>query len=231
TLTADHADSLGTGAVANRGVLQVGEGELENTLSGSGSLVKTGTGELTLSGDNSYSGGTTIIGGTLTADHADSLGTGAVANRGVLQVGEGELENTLSGSGSLVKTGTGELTLSGDNSYSGGTTIIGGTLTADHADSLGTGAVANSGVLQVGEGELENTLSGSGSLVKTGTGELTLSGDNSYSGGTTIIGGTLTADHADSLGTGAVANSGVLQVGEGELENTLSGSGSLVKTG
>ncbi|EMU8155571.1 fibronectin-binding autotransporter adhesin ShdA [Salmonella enterica] len=231
TLTADHADSLGSGDIDNSGVLKVGEGDLENTLSGSGSLVKTGTGELTLSGGNDYSGGTTIIGGTLTADHADSLGTGAVANSGVLQVGEGELENTLSGSGSLVKTGTGELTLSGDNSYSGGTTIIGGTLTADHADLLGTGAVANSGVLQVGEGEQENTLSGSGSLVKTGTGELTLSGDNSYSGGTTIIGGTLTADHADSLGTGAVANSGVLQVGEGELENTLSGSGSLVKTG
>ncbi|OSJ42562.1 AIDA autotransporter-like protein ShdA, partial [Salmonella enterica subsp. enterica serovar Newport str. SHSN003] len=56
---------------------------------------------------------------------------------------------------------------------------------ADHADSLGTGAVANSGVLQVGEGKLKNTLSGTGSLVKTGTGELTLSGDNDYSGGTT----------------------------------------------
>ncbi|EEE0749003.1 fibronectin-binding autotransporter adhesin ShdA [Salmonella enterica subsp. enterica serovar Oslo] len=231
TLTADHADSLGTGAVANSGVLQVGEGELENTLSGSGSLVKTGTGELTLSGDNSYSGGTTIIGGTLTADHADSLGTGAVANSGVLQVGEGELENTLSGSGSLVKTGTGELTLSGDNTYSGGTTITGGTLTADHADSLGTGAIANSGVLQVGEGELKNTLSGSGSLVKTGTGELTLNGDNDYSGGTTIDDGVLIADNADSLGTGAVANNGVLQVGEGELKNTLSGTGSLVKIG
>ncbi|MDJ3503932.1 fibronectin-binding autotransporter adhesin ShdA [Salmonella enterica] len=231
TLTADHADSLGSGDIDNSGVLKVGEGDLENTLSGSGSLVKTGTGELTLSGDNTYSGGTTITGGTLTADHADSLGSGDIDNSGVLKVGEGDLENTLSGSGSLVKTGTGELTLSGGNDYSGGTTIIGGTLTADHADSLGTGAVANSGVLQVGEGELENTLSGSGSLVKTGTGELTLSGDNSYSGGTTIIGGTLTADHADSLGTGAVANSGVLQVGEGELENTLSGSGSLVKTG
>ncbi|EJJ5325229.1 autotransporter outer membrane beta-barrel domain-containing protein [Salmonella enterica subsp. enterica serovar Typhimurium] len=231
TLTADHADSLGSGDIDNSGVLKVGEGELENILSGSGSLVKTGTGELTLSGDNTYSGGTTITGGTLTADHADSLGSGDIDNSGVLKVGEGDLENTLSGSGSLVKTGTGELTLSGGNDYSGGTTIIGGTLTADHADSLGTGAVANSGVLQVGEGELENTLSGSGSLVKTGTGELTLSGDNSYSGGTTIIGGTLTADHADSLGTGAVANSGVLQVGEGELENTLSGSGSLVKTG
>ncbi|HHW8855339.1 TPA: fibronectin-binding autotransporter adhesin ShdA [Salmonella enterica] len=231
TLTADHADSLGSGDIDNSGVLQVGEGELENTLFGSGSLVKTGTGELTLSGDNSYSGGTTISGGTLTADHADSLGTGTIANSGVLQVGEGELENTLSGTGSLVKTGTGELTLSGDNTYSGGTTITGGTLTADHADSLGSGDIDNSGVLKVGEGELENTLSGSGSLVKTGTGELTLSGDNTYSGGTTITGGTLTADHADSLGTGAIANSGVLQVGEGELENTLSGAGSLVKTG
>ncbi len=231
TLTADHADSLGTGAIVNSGVLQVGEGELENTLSGSGALVKTGTGELTLSGDNSYSGDTTITGGTLTADHADSLGTGVIANSGVLQVGEGELENTLSGSGAVVKTGTGELTLSGDNTYSGGTTITGGTLTADHADSLGTGVIANSGVLQVGEGELENTLSGSGSLVKTGTGELTLSGDNTYSGDTTITGGTLTADHADSLGTGDIDNSGVLQVGEGELENTLSGTGSLVKTG
>ncbi|EGI6110287.1 fibronectin-binding autotransporter adhesin ShdA [Salmonella enterica subsp. enterica serovar Mgulani] len=231
TLTADHADSLGTGAVANSGVLQVGEGELENTLSGSGSLVKTGTGELTLSGDNTYSGGTTISGGTLTADHADSLGTGAVANSGVLQVGEGELENTLSGSGSLVKTGTGELTLSGDNSYSGGTTITGGTLIADNADSLGTGAVANSGVLQVGEGELENTLSGSGSLVKTGSGELTLSGDNDYSGGTIISDGTLIAASVNALGSGDIDNSGVLQVGGGELKNTLFGSGSLVKTG
>ncbi|AHO55885.1 AIDA autotransporter [Salmonella enterica subsp. enterica serovar Enteritidis str. EC20110360] len=232
-LAAKDAAALGTGdvTIAESATLALSQGTLDNNVTGEGQIVKSGSDELIVTGDNNYSGGTTIIGGTLTADHADSLGTGAVANSGVLQVGEGELENTLSGSGSLVKTGTGELTLSGDNSYSGGTTIIGGTLTADHADLLGTGAVANSGVLQVGEGELENTLSGSGSLVKTGTGELTLSGDNSYSGGTTIIGGTLTADHADSLGTGAVANSGVLQVGEGELENTLSGSGSLVKTG
>ncbi len=232
-LAAKDAAALGTGdvTIAESATLALSQGTLDNNVTGEGQIVKSGSDELIVTGDNTYSGGTTISGGTLTADHADSLGTGAVANSGVLQVGEGELENTLSGSGSLVKTGTGELTLSGDNTYSGGTTIIGGTLTADHADLLGTGAVANSGVLQVGEGELENTLSGSGSLVKTGTGELTLSGDNSYSGGTTIIGGTLTADHADSLGTGAVANSGVLQVGEGELENTLSGSGSLVKTG
>ncbi|MDL4203770.1 fibronectin-binding autotransporter adhesin ShdA [Salmonella enterica] len=232
-LAAKDAAALGTGdvTIAESATLALSQGTLDNNVTGEGQIVKSGSDELIVTGDNTYSGGTTISGGTLTADHADSLGSGDIDNSGVLKVGEGDLENTLSGSGSLVKTGTGELTLSGGNDYSGGTTIIGGTLTADHADSLGTGAVANSGVLQVGEGELENTLSGSGSLVKTGTGELTLSGDNSYSGGTTIIGGTLTADHADSLGTGAVANSGVLQVGEGELENTLSGSGSLVKTG
>ncbi|EDI9692248.1 fibronectin-binding autotransporter adhesin ShdA [Salmonella enterica] len=232
-LAAKDAASLGTGdvTIAENATLALSQGTLDNNVTGGGQIVKSGSDELIVTGDNTYSGGTTITGGTLTADHADSLGSGDIDNSGVLKVGEGDLENTLSGSGSLVKTGTGELTLSGGNDYSGGTTIIGGTLTADHADSLGTGAVANSGVLQVGEGELENTLSGSGSLVKTGTGELTLSGDNTYSGGTTIAGGTLTADHADSLGTGAIANSGVLQVGEGELENTLSGSGSLVKTG
>ncbi|EAV6742164.1 TPA: fibronectin-binding autotransporter adhesin ShdA [Salmonella enterica subsp. enterica serovar Enteritidis] len=232
-LAAKDAAVLGTGdvTIAESATLALSQGTLDNNVTGEGQIVKSGSDELIVTGDNTYSGGTTISGGTLTADHADSLGSGDIDNSGVLKVGEGDLENTLSGSGSLVKTGTGELTLSGGNDYSGGTTIIGGTLTADHADSLGTGAVANSGVLQVGEGELENTLSGSGSLVKTGTGELTLSGDNTYSGGTTIAGGTLTADHADSLGTGAIANSGVLQVGEGELENTLSGSGSLVKTG
>ncbi|EEU8440741.1 fibronectin-binding autotransporter adhesin ShdA, partial [Salmonella enterica] len=231
TLTADHADSLGSGDIDNSGVLQVGEGELKNTLFGSGSLVKTGTGELTLSGDNSYSGTTTITDGTLIAASVNALGSGDIDNSGVLQVGEGELKNTLFGSGSLVKTGTGELTLNGDNDYSGGTTIDDGVLIAASVNALGSGDIDNSGVLQVGEGELKNTLFGSGSLVKTGTGELTLSGDNTYSGGTTISDGTLIADHADSLGTGAVANSGVLQVGEGELENTLSGSGSLVKTG
>ncbi|OHM12109.1 AIDA autotransporter [Salmonella enterica subsp. enterica serovar Inverness] len=232
-LAAKDAASLGTGdvTIAESATLELSQGTLDNNVTGEGQIVKSGSDELIVTGDNTYSGGTTITGGTLTADHADSLGTGTIANSGVLQVGEGELENTLSGTGSLVKIGTGELTLNGDNDYSGGTTIDDGVLIADNADSLGTGTIANNGVLQVGEGELKNTLSGTGSLVKIGTGELTLNGDNDYSGGTTIDDGTLIANHADSLGTGAIDNSGVLQVGEGELENTLFGSGSLVKTG
>ncbi|HCH7430870.1 TPA: fibronectin-binding autotransporter adhesin ShdA [Salmonella enterica] len=229
-LAAKDAASLGTGdvTIAESATLALSQGTLDNNVTGEGQIVKSGSDELIVTGDNNYSGGTTISGGTLTADHADSLGTGTIANSGVLQVGEGELENTLSGSGSLVKTGTGELTLSGDNTYSGGTTITGGTLTADNADSLGTGAIANSGVLQVGEGELENTLSGSGSLVKTGTGELTLSGDNSYSGATTISDGTLIAANVNALGSGNIDNSGTLMLdanGAFELANITTHSG------
>ncbi|EFQ4590072.1 fibronectin-binding autotransporter adhesin ShdA [Salmonella enterica] len=229
-LTAKDAASLGTGdvTIAESATLALSQGTLDNNVTGGGQIVKTGNDELIVTGDNTYSGGTTITGGTLTADYADSLGTGVIANSGVLQVDEGELENTLSGSGSLVKTGTGELTLSGDNSYSGDTTITGGTLTADHADSLGTGVIANSGVLQVGEGELENTLSGTGSLVKTGTGELTLSGDNTYSGGTTIDDGVLIATNVNALGGGDVDNTGTLKLdaeGEFNLANVTTQSG------
>ncbi len=229
-LAAKDAAALGTGdvTIAESATLALSQGTLDNNVTGEGQIVKSGSDELIVTGDNTYSGGTTISGGTLTADHADSLGTGAVANSGVLQVGEGELENTLSGSGSLVKTGTGELTLSGDNTYSGGTTITGGTLTADHADSLGSGDIDNSGVLKVGEGDLENTLSGSGSLVKTGTGELTLSGVNDYSGDTTIADGTLIAANVNALGSGNIDNSGTLMLdanGAFELANITTHTG------
>ncbi|HBZ5833584.1 TPA: autotransporter-associated beta strand repeat-containing protein, partial [Salmonella enterica subsp. enterica serovar Gallinarum] len=176
-------------------------------------LTKQGDGTLILSNTGNYYGDTEIDGGILAAKDAAALGTGdvTIAESATLALSQGTLDNNVTGEGQIVKSGSDELIVTGDNTYSGGTTISGGTLTADHADSLGTGAVANSGVLQVGEGELENTLSGSGSLVKTGTGELTLSGDNTYSGGTTITGGTLTADHADSLvktGTGELTLSG-----------------------
>ncbi|EEJ6426399.1 fibronectin-binding autotransporter adhesin ShdA [Salmonella enterica subsp. enterica] len=230
-LAAKDAASLGTGdvTIAENAKLALSQGTLDNNVTGEGQIVKSGSDELIVTGDNNYSGGTTISGGTLTADHADSLGSGDIDNSGVLKVGEGELKNTLFGSGSLVKTGTGVLTLSGDNTYSGGTTISDGTLIADHADSLGTGAIANSGVLQVGEGELENTLSGAGSLVKTGTGELTLSGDNNtYSGDTTIADGTLIAANVNALGSGNIDNSGMLMLdanGAFELANVTAHTG------
>ncbi|HAK7507059.1 TPA: fibronectin-binding autotransporter adhesin ShdA, partial [Salmonella enterica] len=211
-LAAKDAASLGTGdvTIAESATLALSQGTLDNNVTGGGQIVKSGSDELIVTGDNNYSGGTTISGGTLSAKDAASLGSGDVDidENAKLALSQGTLDNNVTGEGQIVKSGSDELIVTGANDYSGGTTISGGTLIADHADSLGTGAVANSGVLQVGEGELENTLSGTGSLVKTGTGELTLSGDNSYSGTTTITDGTLIAASVNALGSGDIDNSG-----------------------
>ncbi|EAO9490920.1 fibronectin-binding autotransporter adhesin ShdA [Salmonella enterica] len=193
-------------------------------------LTKEGDGTLILSNTANDYGDTVINGGTLSANDAAALGSGdvAIAENAKLELSQGTLDNNVTGEGQIVKSGSYELIVTGDNNYSGGTTISDGTLIADHADSLGTGAVANSGVLQVGEGELENTLSGSGSLMKTGTGELTLSGDNSYSGATTITDGTLIAANVNALGSGNIDNSGTLMLdaeGEFNLANVTTQSG------
>lgn len=193
-------------------------------------LFKEGDGTLVLSNTANDFGNTDINGGTLIANDAAALGSGdvAIAENAKLELSQGTLDNNVTGEGQIVKSGSDELIVTGDNNYSGGTTITGGTLTADHADSLGSGDIDNSGVLQVGEGELENTLSGSGSLVKTGTGELTLSGDNSYSGGTTISDGTLIAANVNALGGGNIDNSGTLMLdaeGEFNLANVTTQSG------
>ncbi|MFP5655912.1 autotransporter outer membrane beta-barrel domain-containing protein [Salmonella sp. 741265109_PST] len=197
---------------------------------GGSKLTKQGDGMLILSNTGNDYGDTEIVGGILAAKDAASLGTGdvTIAENAKLALSQGTLDNNVTGEGQIVKSGSDELIVTGDNNYSGGTTISGGTLTADHADSLGSGDIDNSGVLQVGEGELENTLSGSGSLVKTGTGELTLSGDNSYSGGTTISDGTLIAANVNALGSGDIDNSGTLKLeaeGEFNLANVTTQSG------
>ncbi|ECB3903026.1 fibronectin-binding autotransporter adhesin ShdA [Salmonella enterica] len=193
-------------------------------------LTKQGDGTLILSNTGNDYGDTEIVGGILAAKDAASLGTGDVmiAENAKLALSQGTLDNNVTGEGQIVKSGSDELIVTGDNSYSGGTTISGGTLTVDYADSLGSGDIDNSGVLKVGEGELENTLSGTGSLVKTGTGELTLSGDNSYSGATTISDGTLIAANVNALGSGDIDNSGTLKLeaeGEFNLANVTTQSG------
>ncbi|OHN93436.1 AIDA autotransporter [Salmonella enterica subsp. enterica serovar Newport] len=193
-------------------------------------LTKQGDGTLILSNTGNDYGDTEIDGGILAAKDAAALGTGdvTIAESATLALSQGTLDNNVTGEGQIVKSGSDELIVTGDNNYSGGTTISGGTLTADHADSLGSGDIDNSGVLKVGEGELENILSGSGSLVKTGTGELTLSGDNSYTGGTTITGGTLNAANVNALGSGDIDNSGTLILdanGAFELANVTTHSG------
>ncbi|EDD2829296.1 fibronectin-binding autotransporter adhesin ShdA, partial [Salmonella enterica subsp. enterica] len=106
----------------------------------------------------------------------------------------------------LTKQGDGTLILSNTGNDYGDTEIDGGILAAKDAASLGTGdvTIAESATLALSQGTLDNNVTGEGQIVKSGSDELIVTGDNNYSGGTTISGGTLTADHADSLGSGDI---------------------------
>ncbi|EOC9000108.1 autotransporter-associated beta strand repeat-containing protein, partial [Salmonella enterica] len=185
---------------------------LENVDANSGwngqSLTKTGAGTLILNAENTYTGSTTISEGTLIATNVEALGTGNVTDNAVLELNTGgDFDNAISGSGQVVKSGDETLTLSGANSYTGGTTISGGTLVANNVEALGTGDVTNNATLELNTGgDFTNAISGSGQVVKSGDKTLTLSGANSYSGATTISGGTLIATHVNALGTGAIDN-------------------------
>ncbi|EJU5483494.1 autotransporter-associated beta strand repeat-containing protein, partial [Salmonella enterica] len=189
----------------------------DNAISGSGQVVKSGDETLTLSGSNTYTGGTLISGGTLVASNVEALGTGDVTNDAVLELNTGgTFDNAISGSGQVVKSGDETLTLSGANSYTGGTLISSGTLVANDVNALGTGDVTDDATLELNTGgDFDNAISGSGQVVKSGDDTLTLSGTNSYTGGTTISGGTLVATNVDVLGTGDVTNSSTLELNTG----------------
>ena len=175
-------------------------------ISGSGTVIKSGSGTLTLAGTHTYSGGTVVSSGLLVGD-TTSL-QGAITNNAALafdQATNGTYAGAMSGSGSLLKTNSGEVTLSGANSYGGGTLVAGGKLIGT-TTSL-QGAITNNATVtfdQATNGAYAGGMSGSGSLVKTSSGELTLSGANSYGGGTLLNGGWLIAGHTDAFGTGSI---------------------------
>jgi len=207
---------------------------------GSGTaIVKVGGGTLIISGNNSYSGGTTIAGGVLQVSADANLG----AASGGLTLDGGTLRTTaslssarnvvinaaggifqadadlswsgiISGSGALTKTGSGMLVLTGSNTYAGGTTITDGVLQIGDGGTSGwiTGAVVNNRTLAFNRSDnitFAGAISGTGDLQKRGAGSLTLTGANSYSGDTSISQGTLIGS-ASSFGTGQIMNNGAL---------------------
>ncbi|EPS4686958.1 autotransporter-associated beta strand repeat-containing protein [Salmonella enterica subsp. enterica] len=235
TLVATNVDALGSGDVTDNATLELNTGgTFDNAISGSGQVVKSGDKMLTLSGANSYSGGTLISDGTLVASNVESLGTGDVTNNATLELNTGgDFTNNISGSGQVVKSGDDTLTLSGANSYTGGTTISGGTLVANDVNALGTGDVTDNATLELNTGgTFDNAIGGSGNVVKSGADTLTLSGSNSYTGGTTISGGTLVATSVEALGSGDVTNDAVLELNTGgDFDNVIGGTGRVEKSG
>lgn len=217
---------------------------LNGPVDGSGGLVKTGAGTLVLPGANSYGGGTALKAGRIDVGHNSALGAGALAmdenttlgfstdglnlgNDIVLTgttdpiVDTGAFSETLSGvisgGGALTKNGSGQLTLSGLNSYSGATTVAAGTLragianafSAASAHSVAAGATLDTGGFNQTVAALSN--SGTVSLLGASAGsELTVRGAYVGNNGTLRLGTVLASNGvSDKLvldGAGASAS-------------------------
>ena len=174
-----------------------------------------------------------------------------------------EVSGVISGTGgSLVKIGTGTLTLSGANTYTGGTALRQGRLNLGHNQALGTGALAmdddttlgfsadgltiantiqltgnNDPVIDTGSFNetLSGAISGGGFITKQGTGTLTLSGANTYTGATNVAQGTLKAGAANTFSASSaysVASGATLDLaGFNQTVASLSNSGTVSLVG
>lgn len=198
-----------------------------NNIVGTGQLIKDvnnfNDGSVMLLGNNTYSGGTFIAGGGIVLGDGYTPGAGSIIGDVTFIDSQeyndtrryivfyrpddvtfsGNITSTVSESiavanrGQLFQAGTGVLTLTGNNTYPGGTTISAGTLQVGNggtSGSIGTGNVVNDGTLVFNRSDnitFGGLISGSGALVKEGAGTLTLTASNSYYGYTTVSNGTL----------------------------------------
>ncbi len=241
-----NADAMGTADIINNSLLFFGGFNLANDISGTGQVIVTGVGNARLSGANTFSGGLDIRGGILDVASVGSLGTRFVTSStagGILALGNNAdevLANDLTGNLALVKAGAGVLDLTGTNTYAGGTLINGGAVRVDDLARLGSGQViANAGGSLIlnysGAAQLLQTtpfLTGGGSFIKEGSGDVVISVANTYTGGTTIRDGRIGLNDGAGLGTGAIqVDAGAtLGIGNIVLLNDITGAGTIVKT-
>ena len=129
----------------------------------------------------------------------------------------------------LEKLGNGSLYLTGDNTFSGTTTISAGTLQlglGGTTGSLASGDIINNGTLIFNRSDsntVANTISGTGQIYQSGSGTTTLSGNNSHTGLTQINGGTLSIASENNLGANPLSpNSAHLRIQGGDLRTTAS---------
>ena len=222
-------------------------------------LKKTGTGTLTLTGANLYAGKTTVLAGALRIANSQGLGR-TDYNGGFVQVNSGaalELAGniavttgyamvpplTINGTG--VGSGGALRSVSGNNTYGGLLTLgsaarinsdtAGDTLTLSHTGTI-TGTGFGLTVGGAGDTVIAGIIgTGAGTLSKDGTGTLTLTGANSYTGTTTISAGTLLVGDGGTngtLGTGSVENNGALLFSRSDVllvANGISGTGVLTQ--
>ena len=226
----------GTSTLTSTGSFAMQSGSVSAILAGAGiALNKTTIGTVTLSGADTYSGGTTVSAGILNIQNATALGNTAggtsVTSGATLQIQGGITVGTealtLNGTGASGQNGA-LVNVSGTNNY-GGLVTLGsastissdsGTLNLTNAGTI-TGATFGLTLTGSGNGSVSSVIgTTSGSLTKSGSGSWTLTGASTYTGGTTVSAGTLFVNNSSGSGTGT----GTVTVnGTG----TLGGSGTI----
>jgi autotransporter family porin len=207
-----HTQTVGVLNSAADSLLDLGGGRLTVSNGGvaDGALVGTGdlvlsSGTLAVNNNNTGFSGTTTINSGATADvtQAQGLGTGDIAVDGTLQLdgsagglATATLVNALQGSGNTLLSDAADVTLSGNNSAYAGTftTQTGTTLTATQGDNFGAASVLNAGSLVLntaGDWDLTTPISGSGSIMKQGSGTVQISNSLVSAGMTTVQSGAL----------------------------------------
>ncbi|HEY4989346.1 MAG TPA: autotransporter-associated beta strand repeat-containing protein, partial [Opitutaceae bacterium] len=147
----DNGGAGGTVAVASGAVLMMtgtASTTFSGVISGLGGVEKDGLGTFTLTGANTYSGGTAITGANLSVGDGATVGariTGNVADAGTLTFAPALADGytfagTISGSGAVTFAGPGSITLSGPNAYLGMTSVNAGTLSDGVAGSFSPGS-------------------------------------------------------------------------------------------
>jgi fibronectin-binding autotransporter adhesin len=165
-----------------------------NGIAGGSSLQKSGSGVLTINTNNSFSGGTTINGGTISIA-ADGTTAGASSPLGAVPASVTP-KNVIINGAALSASAT--MTLNANRGVALGPVSGTGTGTIDVADGQ---TLTYSGVIA---NNYDNNGSSASGLTKTGNGILVLNGANVYTGDTVISGGTLT------LGSTSTATSGTI---------------------
>lgn len=182
------------------------------SISGGGSLIFQGPGTLTLSGSNSYSGGTTVSGGTLQGN-TSSL-QGAINNTAALifnQTTDGTFLGTLTGTGSLIKSGSANLTLVGVQTQNS-TTVNAGTLTIESGSNLTSAVNVSSEAFLAGTGTVNGNVINQGTVLLD-LGNLRINGNYNQASGSTLsasvtptTSGSLTVSGTTTIGSGAKVN-------------------------